>query len=147
MELYETKGLKKSPLEKTKEELIEGFKQYLDKQPEICKDNENVLRIMPALLQLQNDKGRVYGRSWCKHSDLSAFFNLERKWDRIYTIMERAMKEGTDVLWGDASSTPTETFLDTIVDLGLYSIMWAGYIMENHPEQFQKFLDANKLNP
>ena len=55
------------------------------------------------------------------------------------------MKEGLDSLLSDSSSTPTETFMDTIVDLGMYSLMWAGYIRENYPDEFEKFVRSNKL--
>ena len=132
---------------KSKEELLKGFSDYLNSQPELCVDNQNIMEIMPKLLKLQNEKGRVYGRSWCKHEDMSAYFQLERKFDRISNIMERAMKEGTEVIHSSESSTPTETFLDTIVDLGLYSLMWAGLFMENHPDEFHKFMEANNLEP
>lgn len=145
MELYETKGLKKSPLEKTKEELLEGFRQYLDSQDSLCEDNIAMMKLMPKLLQLQNDKGRVYGRSYAKHGDVSIFLNVERKFDRISTIMDRAMKEGVDTLYEGQSATPTETFMDTVVDLGLYGLMWAGYIADKHPEVYNQFLTLNKL--
>ena len=134
----------------TNEQILKDFEKYLQSQDTLCEDNINILTIMPALLQLQNTKGNIYGRSWCKHEDMSAFFNLERKFDRISNIMEKAMKNGTEeTLFGKDSpaSTPTETFVDTVVDLGLYSLMWVGLIMERHPEQYQKFLEANKLNP
>lgn len=145
MELYETKGLKKSPLEKTKEELLEGFRQYLDSQDSLCEDNIAMMKLIPKLLQLQNDKGRVYGRSYAKHGDVSIFLNVERKFDRISTIMDRAMKEGVDTLYEGQSATPTETFMDTVVDLGLYGLMWAGYIADKHPEVYNQFLTLNKL--
>lgn len=128
-----------------KENLLKGFQDYLNSQVELCKDNVNLLEIFPHLLKLQNEKGRVYGRSYAKHGDLSIFFNLERKWDRIYNIMERVMKEGMESLYSESSSTPTETFLDTVVDLGMYSLMWAGYIKETHPEMFEKFMRSNQL--
>ena len=128
-----------------RDKVIKSFEEYLDNQDDLCVDNVNVLEVLPELLSLQNDKGVIYGRSWCKHGDLSAYFNLERKWDRIYNIMDKAMKNGIDTLFSDDSSTPTETFVDTIADLALYSLMWVGYIKETHPEEFEKFLRANDL--
>ena len=123
-----------------------GFAKYLDSQTVIQHDNANLLGILPYLLTLQNTKETQYGRSWCKHEDFSAFFNVERKWDRIYNIMGRVIEQGTQVL-GDSNltGTPTETFMDTIVDLGLYSLMWAGLIKETRPEQYEKFLVSNGL--
>lgn len=132
-------------LDSQKTELLKGFQEYLKSQSELCKDNLNLLEILPHLLKLQNEKGRVYGRSYAKHGDLSIFFNLERKWDRIYNIMERVMKEGMESLYSESSSTPTETFLDTVVDLGMYSLMWAGFIKETHPEMFEQFMHSNHL--
>lgn len=132
-------------LQELKDELLDGFKQYLDSQDSLCEDNIAVMRLMPKLLQLQNDKGKVYGRSYAKHGDVSIFFNVERKFDRISTIMDRAIKEGVDTLYGDQSATPTETFMDTVVDLGMYGLMWAGYIASEHPEICEQFLSLNKL--
>lgn len=128
-----------------KQELIEGFEKYLDSQKEICEDNVNMMKFLPKLLELQNQKGLIYGRSYCKHEDVSIFLNVERKWDRISNIMDRAMKEGTDTLFGEQSSTPTETFVDTVVDLASYGSLWASYIMTEHPEAYEAFIQANKL--
>lgn len=134
-------------LKNAKSKLLEGFENYLKTQSDLCVDNVNLLEILPDLLKLQNTKGLIYSRSWNKHGDLSAFFNLERKWDRIYNIMDKAMKNGVETLHSDksSSSTPTETFLDTIVDLGLYALMWAGYIRECYPEEYASFKSSNQL--
>ena len=128
-----------------KQELVQGFQAYVDGQPQLCPDNVNLMKIFPQLLKLQNDKGRVYGRSYAKHGDVSIFLNVERKFDRISNIMDRAMREGLNTLHSEASSTATETFLDTVVDLGLYSLMWVGYIKDEFPEEYQRFLTANNL--
>ena len=127
------------------QELVQGFQTYVDGQSELCPDNQALMEILPSLLKLQNDKGRVYGRSYAKHGDVSIFLNVERKFDRIGNIMDRAMREGTDTLHSEASATATETFLDTVVDLGLYALMWAGYIKEMYPQEWERFLTANKL--
>lgn len=136
---------KLNPMGSDVDTLLTGWKEYFSCQTSLNHDNKNMLSILPDILKLQNEKERVYGRSWCKHGDLSAFFNLERKWDRIQNIMERAMKEGTDTLFSAESGTPTETILDTIIDLGCYSIMWAGYIKERYPELFEQFKAQNGL--
>lgn len=125
--------------------LIQGFQDYVDEQSQLCPDNVNLMEIFPQLLKLQNDKGRVYGRSYAKHGDVSIFLNVERKFDRISNIMDRAMREGLNILHSEASSTATETFLDTVVDLGLYALMWVGYIKAEYPEEYQRFLVANNL--
>lgn len=129
----------------SKEVLVQGFQDYVDRQSYLCPDNVNLMEIFPQLLKLQNDKGRVYGRSYAKHGDVSIFLNVERKFDRISNIMDRAMREGLNTLHSEASSTATETFLDTVVDLGLYSLMWVGYIKDEFPEEYQRFLTANNL--
>lgn len=135
----------KTKKNRTTADLIQGFQDYVDRQPELCPDNVNLMEIFPQLLKLQNDKGRVYGRSYAKHGDVSIFLNVERKFDRISNIMDRAMREGMNTLHSEASSTATETFLDTVVDLGLYSLMWVGYIKDEYPEEYQRFLAANNL--
>lgn len=138
-----TDGL--NPLGTDEDNLLTCWKEYFSCQTSLNHYNKNMLSILPDILKLQNEKERVYGRSWCKHGDLSAFFNLERKWDRIQNIMERVMKEGVDTLFSSDSGTPTETILDTIIDLGCYSIMWAAYIKERHPELFEQFKKQNGL--
>ena len=100
----------------SKEVLVQGFQDYVDRQSHLCPDNVNLMEIFP-----------------------------QRKFDRISNIMDRAMREGLNTLHSEASSTATETFLDTVVDLGLYSLMWVGYIKDEFPEEYQRFLTANNL--
>lgn len=123
---------------------LHKFSKLLEEQEgSIPVDMKNLLDILPHILKLQTQKASVYGRSYCRHGDLSIFLNTERKWDRIANIMEKAMKEGTKGLYSEG--TPTETFVDTVVDLASYSLLWLGYIKETHPEFFQKFIDSNEL--
>ena len=126
------------------EGLLQGFQEFLHRQSQLSPDTHNMLKVLPAILELQAQKSAVYGRSYCRHGDLSIFLNIERKWDRISNIMEGAMKAGTESLY--SKGTPTEAFLDTVVDLASYSLLWVGYIMENHLEVYQEFLKSNKLN-
>lgn len=130
----------------TNKQFLSAMSDFIGNET-LCPDSENMLAIFPALIKLQNDKGNYYGRSWCRHGDLSAFFNLERKWDRIYNIMDRAMNEtGTQALFtSDETGTATETLLDTIADLGIYAFMWVGFIRERYPDAWQKFIEANQL--
>lgn len=121
----------------------QNFEKSVDSQSESSQDTQNMLKVFQAILELQSQKAAVYGRSYCRHGDLSIFMNVERKWDRISNIMEKAMKNGTETLY--QTGTPTETFVDTIVDLASYSLLWVGYIAENRPEAFQKFLESNNL--
>lgn len=127
-------------------DMLKGFEAFIYNNKELCEDTPNLMKFLPALMKLQNDKGRVYGQSYCRHKEFSIFLNTERKWDRISKIMERAMVEGLDTLYSDKSATPTETFVDTVVDLASYACLWATYIMVNHPEEFKKFLDNNNLS-
>lgn len=137
--------MSKKNQEEIKQELLDNFKSYLDSQEELSEDNINMMKFLPALLELQNTKSLIYGRSYCRYGDFSIFMNTQRKWDRIENIMQRAMKEGTETLYSKESSTPTETFVDTVVDLASYGCLWASYIMDEHPEQYNEFLKANEL--
>lgn len=123
--------------------VLQNFQKFMERHPQPSVDTQNMLKLLPAILELQAQKASVYGRSYCRHGDLSIFLNAERKWDRISNIMEKAMKNGTESLY--QTGTPTETFVDTVVDLASYGLLWVGYIMENHPEAFQKFLESNGL--
>ena len=137
--------MSKEELEKRKSELLQGMKEYLDSQDDLCVDNIEIMELFPKLLKLQNQKGLIYGRSYIKYGETSIFMNISRKFDRVENIMKKAMENGTKSLHGDGSSTPTETMLDTVVDMGLYSIMWAAYIKEQYPEEYDKFLSINGL--
>ena len=110
-------------------------------------DLVNIINVVPVIMELQAQKSSFYGRSYCRHGELSIFFNTERKWDRLLNIMEKAIDTGNmNNLYTDNSGTPTETFFDTLIDLASYSLLWVGYVFENHPEVFEKFIETNKLN-
>lgn len=111
-------------------------------------DTQNLLDTLPSLIKLQQDKSKLYGRSYCNYGNLGIFFNLARKWDRVENIMQSVMKNGEDNLFHNikGNSTATETFLDTVSDLAVYSMLWVGYIKENYPEQWEQFLKSNKLD-
>ena len=125
--------------------LLKNFESYLDSQNELSEDNINIMLMLPAILELQNQKSLIYGRSYCKHGDTSIFFNVERKWDRGEIIFSEALQTGVSKLYSKDSATPTETFVDTVVDLANYSILWASYIRTEHPEEWEKFLESNNL--
>lgn len=125
--------------------LLKNFEFYLDSQNELSEDNINIMLMLPVILELQNQKSLIYGRSYCKHGDTSIFFNVERKWDRVENIFSKALQTGVSKLYSKDSATPTETFVDTVVDLANYSILWASYIRTEHPEEWEKFLESNNL--
>ena len=125
--------------------LLKNFESYLDSQNELSEDNINIMLMLPAILELQNQKSLIYGRSYCKHGDTSIFFNVERKWDRVENIFSKALQTGVSKLYSKDSATPTETFVDTVVDLANYSILWASYIRTEYPEEWEKFLESNNL--
>lgn len=108
-------------------------------------DTINLNHVIPYLVELQKQKGAMYGRSYCKHGDLSIFFNLERKWDRISNMVDKAIASGNLNLLDSEVTTATESFADTVIDLANYSLLWVGYIYEKHPEVFDAFIKSNKL--
>ena len=108
-------------------------------------DSQNLSHIIPYLFELQKQKGKMYGRSYCRHGDLSIFFNLERKWDRISNLVDNSINKGVVGSLESGVTTPTETFLDTVVDLANYSLLWVGYIYEKNPEVFERFINSNGL--
>ena len=140
---YFENGVKAMNVSEKEDNYLDKFEKLLEQQEVIPPDMENLLEILPYILKLQAQKSAVYGRSYARHGDLSIFLNTERKWDRIANIMEKAMKEGTESLYNEG--TPTETFVDTVVDLASYSLLWLGYIKETHPKFFQRFIESNKL--
>lgn len=133
------------PLQLVKDNLITEYKNYTEGQPMLYPDGINAQKVLPALLQLQHDKEAVYGQSWRKYGQASAFLNVARKWDRIDNIMEGVMSEGVTALFSERSSTAQETFMDTVVDLANYSLLWVGYLSQEYPEMWLKFLDSNNL--
>lgn len=127
--------------------LIQMYKTYTERQDTLHPDGVNAQKVIPAILQLQHDKEAVYGQSWRKYGMASAFFNTARKWDRIDNIMRKALEHGTNILTTGEAGTAQETFMDTVVDLASYSLLWVGFMAEQYPEMWQKFLDMNHLNP
>ena len=114
---------------------------------EESQDTKNLKEIMPVLIKLQSDKGRQYGRSYCKMGETSIYFNVARKYDRIENIMKRALEDGVEkTLHGGDSSTATETFLDTVADIANYSLLWVGWIKENYPDEWERFVKTNNLD-
>ena len=117
----------------------EKIKNLLSRN-DLCVDSQNVLEIMPDLIKLQNDKANLYGRSWCKHGEISAFFNIERKWDRFQNIMEKCLDNGVNNTIYDSEEN-TDVFIDTVLDLTAYTSMLLGYIKENHPDEYKRFME------
>jgi hypothetical protein len=124
---------------------LKKLDETLGSEEKLYPDQIALQKILPSILLLQNHKEKFYGESWRKYGDVSAFFNTARKWDRIETIMSAAMKEGTDKLFDGSSDLSTETILDTVIDLGLYSLMWASYIADRYPQLWDKFIQLNEL--
>lgn len=125
--------------------IIQKYEDVLGTEEKFFEDNLAVQEIIPHILLLQNHKERGYGQSWRKYEDTGAFLNLARKFDRIDTIMKRAMVEGTQILFDGSTDLSTETILDTIVDLSLYGLMWSSYIAKRYPQLWEKFLVMNNL--
>lgn len=126
-------------------EITRKYESYPATQRKICPDNLSILKVLPSVLTLQNQKESQYGSSWKKYQDTSAFFNLARKYDRIENIMKNVMKNGLDSMFSDDNCIPGETILDTLVDLGNYSLLWTAYIAERYPDVWNKFLSQNQL--
>ena len=118
---------------------LQGVTQNIEST--LSQDQKNLKKVIPLILKLQDQKSKLYGRSYCRHGELSIFFNLERKWDRLANMMEGAMKSGVV----HTSGTPDEPFIDTVVDLASYALLWAGYIAETHPEVLDAFIKAHNL--
>lgn len=125
--------------------LLPFVKHIAGENGKLNPDNKNVLAVVPKVLKLQNDKERVYGSSYKKYGNTSIFFNLGRKTDRIENIMSRVFKDGEAVLSSEESGSSTETFTDTVVDIASYALLWATYLRETQPKQFQRFLEFNDL--
>lgn len=136
---------KLNPLEDVKEELIKEYERYVRSQDKLYPDGINAQKVVTAILNLQHDKEAVYGQSWRKYGQMSAFLNVARKWDRIDNIVQNAVENGMSALFSDESGTAQETFLDTVVDLASYSLLWVGYLASEHPDMWKRFLESNRL--
>lgn len=134
-----------NPQDAIRDNLIKEYTEYTKRQAELFPDGLNAQRVITAILQLQHDKEAVYGQSWRKYGMASAFLNTARKWDRIDNIMRKALEQGEQVLTSNEAGTAQETFMDTLVDLASYSLLWVGFMAEQHPEMWQKFMEMNRL--
>ena len=132
-------------LDEIKDSIIKEYEDYVKSQDKLYPDGVNVHQIITPILRLQHDKEAVYGQSWRKYGNMSAFLNTARKWDRIDNIMRNAMENGMNFLFSDEAGTAQETFLDTVVDLANYSLLWVGYIASEHPDMWNRFLESNRL--
>ena len=128
-----------------KEQLKQEYSSTLDKifnrvsSVEEMQDTVNLMKLIPTMLDLQNQKALAYGRSYAKHGEFSIFFNLDRKYDRIENYMKSKMNSKSI----DKFAIPSETITDTILDMGVYSLMWAGYNFEKNPELFDSWKKNN----
>lgn len=136
---------KVKPFGDIKDSIIKEYENYVKSQDKLYPDGLNAHKVVTAILNLQHDKEAVYGQSWRKYGNMSAFLNVARKWDRIDNIMRNAMENGMNILFSDEAGTAQETFLDTVVDLASYSLLWVGYLASEHPDMWQKFLESNRL--
>jgi hypothetical protein len=132
-------------LDEIKDNIIIDYETYVKSQEKLYPDGLSVHKVLTAILNLQHDKEAVYGQSWRKYGNMSAFMNVARKWDRIDNIMRNAMENGMHIIFSEEAGTAQETFLDTVVDLASYSLLWVGYIANEHPDMWQRFLESNRL--
>lgn len=132
-------------LDVIKDSIIKEYEKYVSSQKQLYPDGINAHKVITPILHLQHDKEAVYGQSWRKYGNISAFMNVARKWDRIDNIMRNAMENGMNTLFSSEAETAQETFLDTVVDLASYTLLWVGYLSQEHPDMWEKFLESNRL--
>ncbi len=96
-----------------------------------------------AIVCLGKAKDKEYGNSWQKRGDVGALHNVARKWDRL----EQQMNNGIATGKVDNNSEITEEmlegegFLDSVLDLTNYSLMWLNWIADRFPEQWKKKME------
>ena len=95
------------------------------------------LNVLPSILEVALDKGKAYGNSFCKYGHSGVYFNLARKMDRLENLAKKAFDANEPLL--DSSGSNPETFVDTIVDLTNYGILWLGYIAKTCPEKLKPY--------
>ncbi len=82
---------------------------------------------------LQTAKNKHYDNSYSKRGLFSIFFNVERKYERLVSMLFSN---------SELSASDSETLLDTVVDLGAYIVKMAGWICARRPDLFAKLLDS-----
>lgn len=86
--------------------------------------------------RLQKAKNVHYKNSWSKRGIFSCFFNMERKWERFV----ESVFGGTTVM-----DTASEAFMDTILDLAVYSMKLVGWVAARRPDLYRKMLRSVAL--
>ena len=80
---------------------------------------------------LQRAKNVSYHNSYSKRGLLSAFFNIERKFERFDAQ-----------LFGGTQDAHSEGFIDTLGDLAIYCVKTFAWYALREPELFRKWLEA-----
>ena len=100
------------------------------------------LNVLPSALEIATIKGKAYGNSFCKYGHSGVFFNLARKMDRLEMLARKSFASNSPIL--DAAGSNPETFVDTLVDLVNYGVLWLGYIAKTEPEKLKPFLSEEE---
>lgn len=83
--------------------------------------------------RLQLAKNVHYDNSYSKRGLFSIFFNMERKWERSVSQIFGGRTVG---------DTASESFVDTCIDLAVYSIKMCAWICARRPDLYQKLLGS-----
>lgn len=85
-------------------------------------DPETLGAVLGTLLRIYAFKNPLYGNSWCKRGEISAFENVSRKYDRIFTaVVDRRVSPG----------------IDDLMDLPTYAMAQAAYHLERRLGQYR----------
>lgn len=102
----------------------------------------NLEEVSRDVSQLVRSKSEGYGYSWRKRGDVTAFNNLARKFDRIENLM---MSVSGDASPGLIAARDGEPFIDTLVDMAAYSLMWLSKLSLEHPERYEEWKRKNNI--
>ncbi len=94
----------------------------------------NMAALCTVLQSLEYQKTLTYKDSWKKRGELvSIFGNLARKWDRL-----------EDMLLNNSAPQKSETKIDTVADLAVYCIKYLGWLAEQDPDGFRRWVQSVK---
>lgn len=83
-------------------------------------DYDQIRRIALEDVDVLEEKGSHYGRSWVKRGGIGAFMMLARKWDRLENVAER---NGYEVFQAIEADPGPEGVLESIRDLRRYLLL------------------------
>jgi len=105
-----------------------------------------MVKLASLLLVYHMHKDSQYGRSWAKRGEAGVYHNVMRKSDRYGQLADRLEKlDGIAKVVMSGHRLATDeihlAFVDLLVDISLYCLMWLDWIAAERPEDVERWVE------